>query len=48
MEVIHNMVTKNAYPQPDAARAEWLNLNGRWAFSVISQGEEAAKETAGI
>jgi len=42
------MVTKNAYPQPDAARAEWLNLNGRWAFSVIPQGEEAAKETAGI
>lgn len=27
------MIMKNAYPQPDFARAEWLNLNGTWEFS---------------
>ncbi|MBQ8510522.1 MAG: glycoside hydrolase family 2 [Clostridia bacterium] len=27
------MIQKNAYPQPDFARAEWLNLNGAWDFS---------------
>jgi len=27
------MILKTAYPQPDFARSEWLNLNGTWAFS---------------
>ena len=27
------MVKKLLYPQPDFARAEWMNLNGEWDFS---------------
>jgi len=27
------MILKKNYPQPDFARAEWLNLNGTWDFS---------------
>ncbi|MBE6560785.1 MAG: glycoside hydrolase family 2 [Ruminococcaceae bacterium] len=27
------MIMKTAYPQPDFARSEWLNLNGTWDFS---------------
>src|SRR5437867_9027535 len=26
-------------PRPDFARAEWLNLNGRWRFAFDPQGE---------
>ncbi len=27
-------VRKTYYPQPDAQRSEWLNLNGTWVFSL--------------
>lgn len=32
-ERMESDMKKCLYPQPDAARAEWLNLNGTWAFS---------------
>ena len=30
------MIMKNAFPQPDMRRSEWLNLNGEWDFSLDS------------
>ncbi|MGM9653137.1 MAG: glycoside hydrolase family 2 protein [Eubacteriales bacterium] len=38
------MVMKHAYPQPDFARSEWLNLNGTWEFSFDEPRFDAAIE----
>lgn len=39
------MIPKAEHPRPDRMRANWLNLNGEWAFALFPKGEEVA-ETA--